>query len=188
MMQKRFAQGFPGYRVFKSHSPFNPAFPNIIYLVRDPRDVMISCYQYRLGLNEFHGTLSDFIRSEEQGINAWQSHVNAWMNLTSAATPFLLVKYEELLADSVAVLERIFSYFGHVIERDILLEAAKNSVFETMKKDEQSDRYGGRTQFKDFEFFNQGTAGRGKLHLGLDEMAFIDSVAGDTLQLLGYSR
>src|SRR5271169_1782765 len=44
---KRHFAKMPRPRVIKSHSVFDPRFPRVIYIVRDPRDVVISEYHYQ---------------------------------------------------------------------------------------------------------------------------------------------
>ena len=36
----------PRPRVIRDHGPFNPQYKNVIYIVRDPRDVVTSAYNF----------------------------------------------------------------------------------------------------------------------------------------------
>ena len=41
-------RAFPRPRIIKSHECFDPRYKKIIYIVRDPRDVLISYYEFQL--------------------------------------------------------------------------------------------------------------------------------------------
>ena len=40
--------GVPSPRILKSHEYFDPRYKRVIYIVRDPRDVVVSYYHYQL--------------------------------------------------------------------------------------------------------------------------------------------
>ena len=42
----RYMRGIPSPRMVKSHSYFDPRYPKVIYIVRDPRDVALSYYDF----------------------------------------------------------------------------------------------------------------------------------------------
>ena len=97
---------FPGFRIAKSHSSVNPYYKNIIYIVRDPVDVQISYYHFLLGLGSFNRDIKSLIRSESYGVAAWCEHVRGWMEDTSAATPFIFIRYEDLKSEPLQTLKR----------------------------------------------------------------------------------
>ena len=41
-------RAFPRPRIIKSHECFDPRYKKIVYIVRDPRDVLISYYEFQL--------------------------------------------------------------------------------------------------------------------------------------------
>src|ERR1700679_2893267 len=43
---KRRLHNMPRPRIIKSHECFDPRYPRVIYIVRDPRDVAVSQYHY----------------------------------------------------------------------------------------------------------------------------------------------
>jgi hypothetical protein len=42
----RYMRSIPSPRTIKSHSYFDPRYPRVIYVVRDPRDVVLSYYDF----------------------------------------------------------------------------------------------------------------------------------------------
>src|ERR1700746_1173160 len=79
-------RAFPRPRIIKSHESFDPRYRKIIYIVRDPRDVAISYYEFQLKrrvvsedcrLEEF---VPRFMESEfEPKTGCWGDHVLSWL-------------------------------------------------------------------------------------------------------------
>ena len=44
---KKVFDHMPRPRIIKSHTCFDPEYPRVIYIVRDPRDVVLSQYHYQ---------------------------------------------------------------------------------------------------------------------------------------------
>lgn len=177
---------FPGFRVAKSHSPVNPYYKNIIYIVRDPVDVMVSYYHFLLGLGSFTGDLKSLIRSESYGITAWCEHVQGWMEETSAATRFIYIRYEDLKCDPLQALKKIYGYIGYELDDNVLESAIKRSSFENMKALEAEYAYGGRDVAENLKFMRKGKSGEGKAELDSEDIAFIKQVVGKWMHKFGY--
>lgn len=147
---------FPGFRVLKSHSGINPYYRNVIYIVRDPRDVLVSYYHFLLGLGKFNGDIKTLIRSKALGVTAWCEHVRGWMEDSSVATRFIYIRYEDLKINPLKTLKRIYGFIGYDIEDDILLSAIDKSSFEKMKGLENDYGYGGRDIARQLNFMRKG--------------------------------
>ena len=115
----------------KSHTPWKGGFNGqSIYLVRDCRDVLVSCYYYwKKGgspRTEIHGTMkwhpitfSEFIRGKlkldylpEGWIDYAQDPINFWIKHVEWADKMCTVKYEDLVTDPEKVMTEISYYFG----------------------------------------------------------------------------
>ena len=69
----------------------------VVYLTRDPRDVVVSCYfQATRRKSLFHGTISEFIRSDKYGIRKIVAFNRIWHAARNVPEAFLLVRYEDL--------------------------------------------------------------------------------------------
>ena len=72
-------------RVIKSHHCFDPRYPRVIYLVRDPRDVAVSLYHYAKKVRNIDDAvpLEDFINRmfvPGRSYNGtWGEHVGSWL-------------------------------------------------------------------------------------------------------------
>ena len=68
----------PQVRFYKSHSEFLSDYVNVVYVARNPVDVMKSYYRYRHDLGSFDGSFEEFCLASPFGIDAWRRHVNSW--------------------------------------------------------------------------------------------------------------
>jgi len=183
---KRDILPFPGHRVIKSHSVFNPFYRKVIYLVRDPRDVMVSYYWFLKNLGSFNGSLSEMIRSPLLGIRAWCKHVQGWVEKSPASVSIDFVRYEDLKSDPSEVLRRLYKLLGYTIPNDILMESIELSSFENMKKLEEFYNYGEDVRFADFQFMRKGKAGAYKTELSKGDISFINQTASRWMSIFRY--
>ena len=113
----RVLRGLP--RVLKSHECFDPRYPRVIYVVRDPRDVAVSFYFYNLkvrvipdgySMDEF---VTRFVAANvvpyADRVGCWQDHVLSWVRLRGGKPGFRVVRYEDLLTDPVKELTNLAS-------------------------------------------------------------------------------
>jgi len=108
---------------------------NILFLHRDPRDVIISNYfqtVYRNGYGE-HLNLSDFIKKETYGI---EKCIQFNLYIKELSVNKLSVSYEDLKKDTKEQLHKICKFFNYYVD-DIKIEEAYNLFsFDKMKQRE----------------------------------------------------
>jgi hypothetical protein len=177
---------FPGFRVIKSHADFNPYYKNVVYVLRDPRDVLVSYHKFLRGLGQFSGTISDLIRSPRYGITAWVSHVNSWYSKTDASLRIIFLRYEDLKIDSHSTLKHLYATLGFDVPDDILVRAINKSSFESMRQSERIWNYGGRPIADNFRFMQKGTSGGWEYIFSDADREHIWRVGGDLLHKFGY--
>lgn len=156
----------------------------IIFLARDVRDVMVSCYfQATRRRDFFQGTMSDFIRSDRFGIRKLITYNTIWQKNRSVPKEFLLVRYEDLHADPHAVLADVLAVLGAAqINRDVIAAAIEYSRFDNMRSMEEKEIFqGGKLRPKDMqdkESFKvrKGVIGGYKDYLSPDDIFYIDAV------------
>ena len=75
----------PKPRILKSHEYFDPRYNRVIYLVRDPRDVLLSYYRYHLKLRRIdEGYPPDeyaslFVAGDLDGFGSWAQNAGSWL-------------------------------------------------------------------------------------------------------------
>jgi hypothetical protein len=95
----------------KSHFPLNGVPPfgeyrRVIYMVRDPRDVMLSYHRYSQFLSNYPGDLKEFAMDWAAGRIwpcSWQEHVNSWLapRTRTASFELTVLRYEDFVADPI---------------------------------------------------------------------------------------
>jgi hypothetical protein len=189
-------RAFPRPRVIKSHECFDPRYKRIIYIVRDPRDVFISYYEFQLkrrvisddcSLEEF---LPRFLESAiEPKTGTWRDHVVSWMATRAGQNNFLLLRYEEMIADTQREASKIASFLGLDCHPDRIRRAVDLSSADRMRKleKEQSGQWAATSKTRqDKPFVRKAAAGAWKSTLSEQCVAQIESSWGDVMHSVGY--
>ncbi len=175
----------PGYRCFRSHSPYIQRYRKVIYLVRDPRHVMVSYCIFLNKLGWWNGTLEQLIRHRHFGIRAWSNHVSGWLDGAGSAAAFTLIRYEDLLANTAVQLQRLCELQGLPVDNDLVLAAVERSSVENMRASEASLNQG-HPAFKDFEFVRRSQIGGARQELPEELRKLIEGEAAPVMKRLGY--
>jgi hypothetical protein len=192
----------PRPRLLKSHECFQPHYPRIIYIVRDPRDVAVSFYHH----NVKAGNISDdypmedftarFIAAEfDPRWGSWSDHVVSWLTLRRARPGFILLRYEDVKSDPARELARLAAFlqnsgFGNIESAPEKLQRAIDlSSPERMRELEKKQAHGWvltRNTRPDKPFVRTATSGAWKSTLSPSSVALIESAWGSVMQELGY--
>jgi hypothetical protein len=172
-------------RMVARHELYRGQNTRVIYLIRNPADVMVSYYNYNIGRKNMNiDSVSHMIRDEEMGIKAWVRHVKSWENEVD-----LLIKFEDLKTDSKNVLKKIIRFLGleEQISNDIIKKASEKSSFENMRKIENKwglpERKG---KSKKHRFMRKGATKEGLYELTNEDLKFIKKVSKKVINKYGY--
>ncbi len=131
----------------------------VIFLARDPRDVLVSSYFHRrksvvytkpplFGAKTrkapvaFEGELSDFIHTDAGGFDTLLRFYNIWAKNRHVPKDFLLVRYEDMHADPQKQLARIMQFIGMPdVSTEVIDEAVRYASFDNMRNMEKADRF-----------------------------------------------
>lgn len=174
----------PDPRFFSTHAPYDPAFLRVIYVMRDPRDVMVSYwYHTKLMKPSFDLSLEDFIVSDDQWPSLWHEHVSEWV-LNRHESVFV-VKYEDLKADTFSATKKMLEFINYPFDEQILLYAVEMSKFEKMKSLEE--KYGsGRLEDTLKGFVRKGESGSWRDEISPDALAALEKKFGSVMKAVGY--
>jgi hypothetical protein len=134
-----------------------------VYMVRDPRDIAISLSHHAgLSVDDAIAHMSDGAVFSGGGIllpyllGDWANHVSGW--LEQSFVPTIVVRYEDMRRDAVAVLTEVISFLGgHASDAEIR-RAVANSRLEELQRQESANGFRER-QPKQKQFFRSGRVG-----------------------------
>jgi len=190
-------------RILKSHEAFEPRYPHVIYVVRDPRDVAVSKYHYNIATGvhpagyPIERFITRFIAGEfDKCWGTWAEHVISWLSV-QANPGFLLVRYEDLQEKPLVELQRIASFlqrcsFLHIDpSRQTLERTIELSTPERMRSLERQQgrrwlRLRKEREIKGYVAVREGTSGSWKSLLPPACVAQIESTWGIVMRQLSY--
>ena len=191
----RFMKSLPRPRILKSHEPFDVRFRRVIYLVRDPRDVAVSEYHFDLKKRYIDSDLSleqfvkRFLEGRTSDYGSWWEHAASWIAARQNSSAFLLVRYEDLLSDSVPELAKIADFLGIEADTERLETAIDRSHADRMRKleQQQSDKWTGtKNTRKEIPFVRSASAGGWKNALPPHSVEEIETAWFPLMNLLRY--
>lgn len=175
-------------RLLKSHSTYNKKFNKVIYIVRDPRDVYVSYYNYLLKkLPSNERSISAFIKKSDLRPCSWELHVKSWLN--NSPKKFLIIKYEDLIDDTKSEFIKILTFLKWEKSEDQINRAIERSSFESMSRIEDLKGRPFKSE-KDAKlstkFVRSGKVGSWKNVLSNEDEKMILNMSRSMMQQLGY--
>lgn len=185
-------------RILKSHDVYDPRYPRVIYIVRDPRDVAISFYHYNLKVRRFTDevTLDEFVgRFVAAKIwpsvdlyGTWENHLLSWVRMRGGSENFCFVRYEDMLRDPAAELKKMSPVLRISPSAETLARAVELSSADRMRALEktQTDWVSTKGTRKDKPFVRAAKSGNWQSVLSEASVRRIEQAWGATMQNLGY--
>ena len=180
----------------------------LIFLVRDPRDVIVSYYfhyatrsklreRLRLGLpRDVAGTpLADFALDPRYGLPAVIGFMNRWLDVASRSPRMFLLRYEDVRAEPKTALRQLCDFLGEPASEAELEAAVAFASFERLQKMERQHFFGSeRMQPRDATDPNAFKVRRGKVggyrdYLDDRQIAMVDDLVASRLRpRFGYAQ
>lgn len=146
-----------------------------VYLFRNPRDVMVSFFEYKRNFREAGRYVNDFktfIRDEKYGIPAWCKHYLSWKRKAD-----IVLTYEGLKSSGFYELNRVLEHLElkEKVSDDLLKEAIKRSSFERIRGLEEErglDTMAAKDLESGFKFARKGKIGEWKRYFDSEDISF----------------
>ncbi len=163
--------------IFKTHSVRHNNFTNetvnagFIYIVRDPRDIVVSFKNFTG--DSFDKIIDELLFQKKLMINTngakellstWELNVQSWLNYNSV--PRLIIKYEDLKLNPKEIILNIKGFLNKIHRLNINLldqdidKIIANTNFNNLKKLEDKNGFDEAT--KHSKFFRSGTSNQWK--------------------------
>ena len=170
-----------------------------IYLIRDPRDVLVS-YSNHTGY-DYEKTFksmcsSDNYETPNTGIKnnkfhkallgSWSDHYNSWKSYKSSK--ILIIKYEDMISDSYSSFRKIINYLSQIddlkLDEGKLNNAIKQTEFKELQKLEKKEGFSEKGVGE--LFFKRGKVGSWKNELSTNLTNQIEKIFYKEMVELGY--
>lgn len=167
-------------KVYVSHREFSTMLfgrRRIIFIVRDPRDVMVSAYFHETRhKRRFSGGMMAFVTDKDRGLQALVRYLNGWARGLQSCEN-IVISYEGLSRNAASETARVLRFLGCPIDSSALKAAVEAASFEAMRDSEITGGIPGH----DYDRTNTESLRmrRGKAHgfadyLSPEEISFID--------------
>jgi hypothetical protein len=186
----------PKPRILKSHECFDPRYRKVLYVVRDPRDVAVSNFYWEMKQRSMDDSypIDQFVPRWMEPVywprvGSWGDHVISWLSTRGGKEGFLLLRYEDLLADPVRELEKVALLLGIDLDAERLARAVELSSAERMRRLEKEQ--GGKwvqTKYTrpDKNFVRKAGSGDWREVLPAESVRAIEVAWGNIMKTLGY--
>jgi hypothetical protein len=165
---KRFIRSLPRPRIIKSHEYFDPRYRRVIYIVRDPRDVLLSSYHFHRKQRQIpddypleqyvtrflSGDVWSSYASWSQNVSSWLAtrpqlpagglfggwgdNVSSWLHAPRNSSDFLMLRYEAILAEPERELSKIAAFLQIDATPELLSQATARSSAAELRSLEKS--------------------------------------------------
>uniref|UniRef100_A0A668RF54 Sulfotransferase n=1 Tax=Oreochromis aureus TaxID=47969 RepID=A0A668RF54_OREAU len=168
----------PSPRLFASHLPEHIMPPGvkekkILYLMRNPKDNVVSFYHFKCQITGCIMPLYSFASS-------WFDHVREWY-LNREQYNILFLTYEEMILDLKASVKKICNFLGINLTEAAISQVVEKATFQNMKNDTKAnyehlspERFSGK-------FLRKGQIGDWKNTLTVAQSERVDQVLQEKL-------
>ena len=193
----RAMQRTPRPRLIKIHEYFDHRCSKVIYIVRDPRDVVLSYYDFQRKYRHFEDgyPLESYVddciqgRLNSAGWGTWGENVASWLYTRGKTKDFLLMRYEDMVQDPARELTRVAAFLGIGTDPARIQSAVDKSSADRMRemeKRESGQWVATKNHRQDIPFVRVAKAGGWKEKLPVSCVTKIEAAWGDIMTDLGY--
>ena len=168
-----------------------------IYIVRDPRDVLVSYSNFlnksvdeilkkMISNDSYEGAELKSKVYKKSLLGSWSNHYNSWKNYKSREK--IIIKYEDMINNTSSTFLKVLTYLKRIIKIEIdqnkMHNAIEETSFENLRSLEMSEGF--KTNPSKNPFFRKGVVGDWREKLSKDQVEKIESAFKDEMIELGY--
>ena len=182
-------------RLIKSHQYYHPNYKNIIFIVRDPRDVAVSEYYFHRKRRVYADGFSmeehvkQFVSGATTVYGSWGQNIASWL-VTRAQTPrFLILRYEDMIEDTARELRKAADFIGIEASDGRVAAAVERSSADSMRKLEKDQAMAWsstKETRQDIPFVRAAKSGGWREELPETSVELIEQAWGPVMKYLGY--
>lgn len=145
----------------------------VVYVIRDPRDVMVSYFFYKKNLMSQNADV-DLHQFIKENLPEWTDHVNTWIDHAHA-----VIKYEDATENLHRCLNQLCDDLGVTIDYDVIEKVKDQFSFKSMSGRDRGDS-------DNSSFYRKGVVGDWKTYFGESDTEYFSECAGGLMRQLGY--
>jgi hypothetical protein len=173
-------------RFFRVHARYDPALRKVVYVLRDPRDVMVSYWHFKRFIDrDFTATLREFVMNGDHWPCPWDQHVAGWL-LEHKHPDLLLVRYKDLHRDAAGVLKMVLDFSGVSYGPADIQRAVEASQFNKMRKSEEKFGIGEPVTNPNERFVRRGKISGWRDELDGDSLCALEERFSTTMLKVGF--
>ena len=169
-----------------------------IYIIRDPRDVVVSYANYsnlafdkviqNLCDKNLYYNLTDYHDFPDiEILGSWKFHYISWRDGVPNM-PKIIVRYEDLIKDSYSCFYKIINFLSKILnfklDEEQIKFSVENSKFEKLQNNE--NKFGYIKNNSNTNFFHSGKIQQWKNILNKSQIKTIENKFKEEMELLGY--
>jgi Sulfotransferase domain len=181
-----------GGRIVQTHEPYCDQDRRVVYVVRDPRSVVVSEFKWQRYSGFYAGSFDpffkDFLVGRTNPWGSWGDHVAFWKKSDPARNDHLhIVRYEDLRADPEGTFAGVLSFLGVPKDPSVVAQVISNNTVERMReKEDEARARRGDSPKKELRFVNTGSVAGWATVLSPVQQEAIRDRFGDIAAGLGY--
>ena len=168
-----------------------------IYIVRDPRDVLVSMshhmgygyeqtFEHLTSSYNFEYPSSGDKRYKKSLMGTWSDHYKSWKNYKKSKV--LIIKYEDMVSSELDTFSKIISYLNEIddtnFDKEKIHKAVEQTKFEELQKMEKKEGFTEKGKGK--LFFRKGKIGTWKDEVPNEIIKKIEKIFYKEMVELGY--
>jgi len=167
----------------KTHFAYSDQHPYIehtagaIYILRNPRDLLLSNLRYSKLTSDHVIDESEFVRTfiqnlgvtrwRKENMGTWPENIASWLNATSKH-PTLFIKYEDLRLNTMVTFKSVLKFLNLKIDAEKMKSSIKRCSIESMKALEKSEKSENKPTLFDGKKADMMFIGKGKINQSLE--------------------